>query len=145
MPEHLFDAVNKIQDTNLICPPAVSQRAAIAALDVGRAYCAPFVAELARVRTLVHARLSAIADVVEVPEALGAFYFLLKIRTSLDSFTLVERLVREHRVAAIPGTAFGLPDVCSLRISYGALAPDTVAAGVDRLATGLRALVGSVG
>jgi aspartate/methionine/tyrosine aminotransferase len=142
VPEHLFDAVNKIQDTNLICPPAVSQRAALAALRVGRGYCAPFVAELGGVRELVRARLGSIADLVEVPDARGAFYFLLRVRTRLEPFVLVERLVREHGVAAIPGTAFGLNGVCSLRISYGALAPDTVAVGVDRLVTGLRALVG---
>jgi aspartate/methionine/tyrosine aminotransferase len=143
IPDHLFDAVNKIQDTNLICPPAVSQRAALAALDVGRAYCEPFVAELARVRELVRGRLAAVADLVDAPDALGAFYYLLRVRTSLDPFALVERLVREHHVAAIPGTAFGVSAGCSLRISYGALAPDTVAEGIDRLVAGLRAIVGS--
>ena len=44
IPEALFDAVNKIQDTNLICPAAVSQHAALAALDVGRPYCDAHVA-----------------------------------------------------------------------------------------------------
>lgn len=142
IPEALFEAVNKIQDTNLICPPAISQHAAAAAIDVGRAYCAPFVAELARVRALVRDRLDAVADIVEAPDAPGAFYFLLRVRTPLDPFTLVERLIREHRVAAIPGSAFGLTGVCSLRISYGALAADTVAEGIDRLVRGLRTIVG---
>ena len=36
IPEALSEAVNKIQDTILICPPAVSQHAAMAALEVGR-------------------------------------------------------------------------------------------------------------
>jgi aspartate/methionine/tyrosine aminotransferase len=142
IPEALFDAINKIQDTNLICPPAVSQCAAAAAIDVGRAYCAPFVAELGRVRALVRDRLGALSDIVEAPDAPGAFYYLLRVRTPLDPFTLVERLIREHRVAAIPGTAFGLTGVCSLRISYGALAPGTVAEGIDRLVAGLRTIIG---
>ena len=38
IPDALLEAVNKIQDTILICPPAVSQHAALAALDVGRAF-----------------------------------------------------------------------------------------------------------
>jgi aspartate/methionine/tyrosine aminotransferase len=38
IPESLWDAVNKIQDTILICAPAVSQHAAIAALGIGREY-----------------------------------------------------------------------------------------------------------
>ena len=33
---------------------------------------------------------------------------------------LVERLIREHRIAVIPGTAFGMDDECCLRIGYGA-------------------------
>ena len=40
-------AMAKSQDTILVCPPVVSQVAAIAALDVGRAYCEPHVRELA--------------------------------------------------------------------------------------------------
>ena len=34
-PESLWDAINKIQDTELVCPPAISQHAALAALKVG--------------------------------------------------------------------------------------------------------------
>ena len=43
IPEALSDAVNKIQDTLLICPPAVSQQAALAALLVGRGHAAAHV------------------------------------------------------------------------------------------------------
>ena len=39
IPEHLFEAVNKIQDTILICPPVVSQFAAAGAACVGAGYC----------------------------------------------------------------------------------------------------------
>ena len=39
IPEALSDAVNKIQDTLLICPPAVSQQAALAALAGGSRPC----------------------------------------------------------------------------------------------------------
>jgi aspartate/methionine/tyrosine aminotransferase len=143
IPAHLFDAVNKIQDTNLICPPAVSQRAALAALGTGAAYCRPHVARLAEVRDLVRQELDRIPDICTAPEVSGAFYFLLRIHTRMDAFTLVERLIREHGVAAIPGTAFGLTDGCYLRISYGALDRQSVAAGVSRLVGGLRALVSS--
>jgi aspartate/methionine/tyrosine aminotransferase len=141
IPESLFESVNKIQDTNLICPPAISQAAALAALRVGAAYCRPQVETLAAVRQLVHDELQAVADICEVPSATGAFYYLLRVHTTLDPFTVAERLIREHRVAAIPGSAFGLTQGCYLRISYGALDKDSVAAGVSRLVTGLRAIV----
>jgi aspartate/methionine/tyrosine aminotransferase len=141
IPAHLFDAVNKIQDTNLICPPAISQQAALAALRVGAAYCRPQVETLATVRELVRHELAAVADICDAPQATGAFYCLLRVRTTLDPFTLVQRLITQHRVAAIPGSAFGLTSGCYLRISYGALDKDSVAAGVSRLVQGLRAIV----
>jgi len=55
---------------------------------------------------------------------------------------VAERLIREHHVAAIPGSAFGLRDGCHLRISYGALTLENASEGVGRLARGLRAMIG---
>jgi aspartate/methionine/tyrosine aminotransferase len=142
IPEHLFEAVNKIQDTILICPPVISQHAALAALRVGAAYCRPQVDTLAGVRESVRHELQSIADICEAPPAAGAFYYLLRVHATLDPFTLAERLIREHQVAVIPGSAFGLTQGCYLRISYGALDKESVAAGVLRLVRGLRAIVG---
>src|SRR4030095_15738991 len=50
IPEMLWDAFNKIQDTLLICAPVVSQEAAIAALRVGRPYTAARLEPLASMR-----------------------------------------------------------------------------------------------
>lgn len=142
IPEHLYDAVLKAQDTNLICAPLISQHAAVAALDTGAAYCRTHLYSIRRVRGLVLDELRAVEDFCRIPSAEGAFYILLKVETELDAMTLAERLIREHRVAAIPGDAFGLEDGCYLRIAYGALEPDTAAAGIGRLVTGLRRIVG---
>ena len=76
----------------------------------------------------------------DVPAGEGAFYYLVRAHSGLDSMTLTERLIREHRVAAIPGSAFADPAPCSIRISYGALDSDSIAEGVGRLVKGLRAL-----
>jgi aspartate/methionine/tyrosine aminotransferase len=141
VPATLADAVNKIQDTLLICAPHVSQAAAVGALRAGRAYCAPHVQTLAAVRSKVLARLEDLGDLVEAPSADGAFYCLLRVRASMDAMTLSERLIREHKVATVPGTTFGLADGCYLRVSYGALAPETVDEGMGRLVDGLRAIV----
>ncbi len=138
VPDELFDAVNKIQDTNLICPPLVCQAAAAGALRVGRSYCAPHVAALAQVRTEVHETLRTLSDLVEAPATTGAFYVLLRVRTTHDSFTLTRRLIERHGVAVVPGSAFGVTDTCALRISFGALDRDSVAAGMGRLVEGLR-------
>jgi aspartate/methionine/tyrosine aminotransferase len=140
IPEALSDAVNKIQDTLLICPPAVSQQAALAALLVGRAHAAAYVEQLDATRRLIFDILQADDVPCDVPAADGAFYYLLRAHSGLDSMTLTERLIREHRVAVIPGSAFADTSPSSIRISYGALDADSIAEGVGRLVSGLRAL-----
>lgn len=147
IPEHLFEAVNKIQDTILICPPVVSQFAAAGALEVGADYCREHVRELAQVRELVLRELAQLKDCCVVPEAEGAFYFFLKLNTRMEPLALVETLVKDHRVAAIPGTAFGMSieDGCYLRVAYGALQRETVTEGVGRLIRGVLKILGDSG
>jgi aspartate/methionine/tyrosine aminotransferase len=141
IPERLFMDVNKIQDTILICPPLISQAAGLGALDAGRRYCDPHVRQLEGVRRLVLGRLREIEDLCEIPNPEGAFYCLLRVASPLPDMTIVERLVREYRVAVIPGSAFGATDGCYLRVSYGALEESGVAEGLDRLIAGLRRIV----
>jgi aspartate/methionine/tyrosine aminotransferase len=142
VPEALYEAVNKIQDTILICPPAVSQQAALAALQVGRAYASAPVARLDVTRRAIHDALTRPDVPCEVPSAEGAFYYLVRVHANLDPMTLTERLIKEHRVATIPGSAFADPAPCSIRISYGALDSDSVVEGLRRLVGGLRAIAG---
>ena len=142
-PEHLAPAMAKCQDTILVCPPVASQVAAIAALDVGRAYCEPHVRELAAIRDIVVSKLAALAPLATVPAADGAFYVLMKVETALEPMTIAERLIREHKVAVIPGPAFGMTDGCYFRVAYGALQKETVAEGIGRLVNGLRTILNS--
>jgi aspartate/methionine/tyrosine aminotransferase len=144
IPEALNDAVHKIQDTILICPPAASQHAALAALEVGRAHAHQHVAGLDRTRRLIYDQLTQPGMPCDVPSVEGAFYYLVRVHAALDSMTLAERLIKEHRVATIPGSAFADSAPCSVRISYGALDADSVIEGIHRLVDGLRALTGSV-
>ncbi len=142
IPELLHEAVNKIQDTILICPPAVSQHAAMAALEVGRAFAGAHVERLDTMRRTIFEALSSPDVPCEVPSPDGAFYYLVRVHSALDSMTLAERLIREHRVATIPGSAFADPSPCSVRISYGALDSESIIEGLHRLVGGLRALAG---
>ena len=139
IPGMLWDAVNKIQDTLLICPPAVSQHAAIAALRVGRSYTSAHLPELDGLRRLIFEALGDPDVPCDVPPAGGAFYYLVRVHSTLDPLALTERLIRNHHVAVIPGSAFGDTAGCSIRISYGALRPESVTEGVGRLVSGLRA------
>jgi aspartate/methionine/tyrosine aminotransferase len=141
-PAPLEAAMRKIQDTVVICPPVISQYAALGALSAGAPYVREKLCALAAVRATVQSTLAPlVADgLCEIPPADGAFYFFLRVRSDLAPLALVERLVREHRVAVIPGSAFGITHGCPLRVAYGALAADTAAEGIGRLAQGLRAL-----
>ncbi len=141
VPAWLNDALYKVQDTVLICPPLVCQAAARAAITVGRGWCTGALASLADVRRSVLGRFEAIADLADVPEPGGAFYCLPHVKTTVPAMTVMERLVREHKVAAIAGDTFGLTDGCYLRVSYGALAGEAVDEGMARLTKGLRAIV----
>jgi aspartate/methionine/tyrosine aminotransferase len=140
VPEVLADAIHKIQDTLLICPPAASQRAALAALTVGASYPRRHLSQLDAMRHTIFEALHDPAVPCDVPAVAGAFYYLIRVHSTLDSMTLVERLIREHKVATIPGSAFADSAPCSIRISYGALEPQVVAEGVGRLVRGLKAL-----
>ena len=131
VPETLWMAVNKIQDTLLICPPHVSQAAAVGALAAGRAYCDRHVAHAGRRAPARAGATREIGDLAEAPSADGAFYCLVRVKTAmLDSMTLAERLIREHQVATVPDAPSGWPTGCYLRVSYGALAPETVDEGM---------------
>jgi aspartate/methionine/tyrosine aminotransferase len=141
-PEQLEAAMRKISDTILICPPVISQFAAVGALEAGAAFVREKLSGIAAVRAIVQRALSELVreGVCEIPPAQGAFYFLLRVKTALPALTVAERLIREHRVAVIPGNAFGLERECCLRVAYGALQPDSAAEGVGRLVAGLRAI-----
>lgn len=135
-PADLFEAMNKVQDTNLICAPMPSQLLALQALQQGRAQVEPRVAELARVRQSVYDALAELGDLVQFPRTQGAFYVLMKLPGLAGEALEFNRAMTErHQVATIPGFAFGLTDTRAAnyqRLSYGALDAATVAQGVQR-------------
>lgn len=142
VPEHLYPAVLKAQDTNLICASRIAQEAAVGALEMGSAYCRRHLQTLDGVRRAVLGELRALRGCCRVPVTDGAFYLLLKLDAPLDAMAAAEQLVREHGVAVIPGNAFGLEQGCYLRLSYGALLPETAVEGARRLVKGVLALSG---
>jgi aspartate/methionine/tyrosine aminotransferase len=141
IPSLLLTAIMKIQDTNLICPAVISQYAAVGALQTGVNYCRSQIQAIAEVRQLLLHELEPIRDRCMIPPAKGAFYFLLNLPSSMDALDLVKQLIQEHKVAAIPGTTFGLREGCYLRVAYGALQKETAITGIERLVQGLQAMV----
>jgi aspartate/methionine/tyrosine aminotransferase len=140
-PVALYDAIAKVQDTILVCPPVISQIAAVAAMEVGPSYAQRHLQPLAEIRDIVGAELRSLEPLCTVPPADGAFYCFMRVNADADPMRVTERLIREHRVAVIPGTAFGMTTGCYFRVAYGALQKDTVAEGIGRLVRGLRAIL----
>jgi aspartate/methionine/tyrosine aminotransferase len=141
-PAELESALQKVQDTLIICPPVIAQYAALGALREGRPFVQEKVRALAQTRAMVKQELSELErlGLAEIPPASGALYFLVRLRSRLKPLDYVARLIREHGVAAIPGDAFGLAQGCSLRIAYGALEPATAVEGIGRLVAGVQAI-----
>ena len=139
-PRALMAELAKVQDTILICAPQLTQHAAVAALEAGSGWCLERIATLAERRTQVLQAL----EQPEVPWRLmappeGAFYALLNVTTPLSSDGAMERLIREHRVALVSGSSFGLRGCC-LRLSYGMLGKAQLQEALDRLTQGLLAI-----
>ncbi|BAY25798.1 aminotransferase class I and II [Calothrix sp. NIES-2100] len=143
IPQHLLDAVKKVQDTILICAPVISQYAALGALQATDEYFQVHIGAIAQVRQLVLESLNRLQGLCTITRADGAFYFFLKVHTQMNAFELVKRLIQEHQVAVIPGTTFGMEDGCYLRVAYGALQQQTAKEGIERLVQGLQTILGS--
>jgi aspartate/methionine/tyrosine aminotransferase len=136
-PAGLRESINKILDTLQICAPVISQFAAIGCLEAGALYCRKKLEETERVRKLVKEALSQFGNALVVPGARGAFYYLIRPQSKMKPMQIVEQLISNHRVAVVPGTAFGMEDRCALRVSYGSLTAETAREGLQRLTTGL--------
>lgn len=139
-PEELLPSLLKVQDTNLICPPHISQFAAVGALETGSQYCKNQLPKLANIRAQVIVHLQALAGVCQIIKTDGAFYLLLKLNTRKVDLELVKALISEYKIAVIPGCAFGLQDGCYLRVSYGMLDEALVDIAMQRLVTGIMQL-----
>jgi aspartate/methionine/tyrosine aminotransferase len=137
-PAKLFDAMNKVQDTNLICAPMPSQLLAIQALKLGRQWVAPKIEALSEVRQTVYRALESLGDLVQFPKTQGAFYVLMKLpglAQGTKPIAFNQAMTEKFKVATIPGFAFGLTQTQEAnyqRLSYGALDAATVAEGVQR-------------
>ncbi|HBM15902.1 MAG TPA: pyridoxal phosphate-dependent aminotransferase [Lentisphaeria bacterium] len=137
MPEKLVGPFRKIQDTNAICPNVIAQYAAAYALDVGKAYCLEQIRTIEENRKYALQALKSLGNKIEFKEPDGAIYFYLKVNCDIQPIELVKRLVKEFKVAVIPGTAFGSNIGCYLRLGFGAVTGDRFKEAIDRFCKGI--------
>jgi aspartate/methionine/tyrosine aminotransferase len=135
-PDRLVSAVTALQSHSSSHPTAVAQFAAATALTRSRESAEEMRAGYERRRRLVLDRLANVPGIT-LAEPQGAFYAFMRAESGgrpIDDLDFAARLLREHRVATVPGTAFGAPS--HLRLSYATSEEDLVE-GLDRLVRAL--------
>jgi aminotransferase len=118
-PPGAIEAMNRIHQYAMLSAPTTAQHAAREAL----ATCDDEVAEMRREydrrRRYVLARLDEMG--LDCAPAEGAFYAFPEVPG--DDEAVAEALLREERVAAVPGSAFGSGGAGHLRLSYATAMP----------------------
>lgn len=116
-PKEIIAAMTKIHQYTMMCVPISSQMAAIEALKNGERSVAEMKREYRRRREFVISRLNEMGLSCHKPE--GAFYAFPSIKkTGLSSMEFSNRLLKQEKVAVVPGTAFGASGEGYVRISY---------------------------
>ena len=117
-PAALMAGIAKVHQYGIMCAPTSAQHAAMEALRSGAPYVAEMRAEYDRRRRLMTDRLNQMGLACFEPE--GAFYCFPNVTdaTGLDDETFAQELLREERVAVVPGRAFGPSGVGHVRMCY---------------------------
>jgi len=134
----IIAAMTKIHQYTIMCVPITSQMAACEALQAGRKSVEEMKREYRRRRELIITGLNELGLECKVPE--GAFYAFVNIRkTGLSSLAFAEKLLKEQKVAVVPGTAFGKDYDDYLRISY-ASSTDNLKESLQRIENFLKSI-----
>ena len=112
-------AMTKIHQYTILCAPITAQVSAIEALKNGETQMKKMVDEYNRRRRLMLEGLRSIG--LDCFEPKGAFYIFPSIeKTGLTSLEFAEELLKEEKVALVPGDAFGECGQGFVRCSYAA-------------------------
>lgn len=126
-PKNILDQILKIHQFAIMCAPTTSQYAAIEALRHGDEDVEKMRNEYDRRRRFL---LNAFNEMgIECFEPFGAFYMFPSIKKfGMSSDEFATRLLKEEKIAVVPGTAFGDCGEGFLRISYAYSIADLKAA-----------------
>lgn len=107
----------KIHQYNVSCAPSIGQYGAFKGLQKSRYHIEYIKEELKERMNFVYDRLVSMG--LEVIKPKGAFYIFPSIKKfGLTSEEFAERLLKEAKVAVVPGSAFGKGGEGYIRISY---------------------------
>src|SRR5512140_755164 len=116
-PAELIEAMMKIHQYTMLCASSLGQKAALEALARPETDIAEMVDEYRRRRNYI---AGAFADLgLECHRPLGAFYAFPSVaKFGLSSRDFALKLLREEKVAVVPGTAFGACGEGFVRCAY---------------------------
>lgn len=131
-PRELVREMVKVQQASTSCVPAFVQLAGIAALRGTQEFIREMREEYRKRRDLVLKLLNEIRE-IKCTRPRGAFYVFPSIENlKISSLEFCERLLREKRVAAVPGSGFGPFGEGHVRFSY-ATDPGTIEEAMERV------------
>ena len=130
-PKPLVDAIIKSKHYVSIAPPNLSQLLALKALTISKSYITQMVKEYNTRRLYMVNRLNKLGLKTIMPN--GAFYAFSNVK-HLTSNTLefARKILREAKVAVVPGTDFGKYGEGYLRFSYATKMP-LIKEALDRI------------
>lgn len=130
-PKEIIAVMTRVHQYAIMSAPTTAQFAAVEALDNGDCDIAEMREEYNRRRRFMCDRFNAIGLECKMPE--GAFYMFPSIKkTGLSSEEFCARLLREKKVAVIPGNAFGESGEGYVRCCYAA-SMKNIAKALDRI------------
>lgn len=138
-PEGICDAALKIHQYVMLCAPVMAQVAAMEAIRNGEEEKDRMVREYRVRRNLFVDALNKIGLSCHLPE--GAFYAFPSVgKTGLSDQEFAERLLREEKVAVVPGSVFGDGAAGHLRCAYAVSRKDLTeaVARMERFIGGLK-------
>ncbi|MBU0549169.1 MAG: aminotransferase class I/II-fold pyridoxal phosphate-dependent enzyme, partial [Candidatus Omnitrophica bacterium] len=116
-PKDIISAMTKIHQYTIMCVSITSQMAASEAIQTGRKEVERMKREYNRRRELMFYALNKLGLECKKPQ--GAFYIFASVRkTGLNCLDFAKRLLKEQKVAVVPGIAFGRDFNDHVRISY---------------------------
>ncbi len=116
-PKSIIAAMTKIHQYTILCAPILSQLAACEALQTGKRSVENMKKEYNRRRDFMYQGLNEIGLSCDLPQ--GAFYIFPCIKkTGLSSLEFANKLLKQQKVAVVPGVAFGKDYDDYIRISY---------------------------
>ncbi|MGM7685104.1 aminotransferase A [Cytobacillus sp. Hm23] len=130
-PSFLVKHILKVHQYNVSCASSISQKAAYEALTNGKNDAIPMKDTYRQRLEYVESRLEKIGLPVTKPT--GAFYIFPSIKQfQLTSYEFAIKLVKEARVAVVPGSAFSSYGEDYIRLSY-AYSMETLTEGLNRI------------